>query len=47
MAAASRRCAGSASEVDEAKSGAKYQDGILVLTLPEKTTTSSGRLPIA
>lgn len=36
-----------ASDVDEAKSIAKYQDGILELTLPKKTTTSSKRLPIA
>lgn len=35
------------SAVDEAKSVAKYQDGILELTLPKKTTTSSKRLPIA
>lgn len=33
--------------VDEAKSNAKYQDGILELTLPKKSTTSSRRLPIA
>lgn len=33
--------------VDEGKSNAKYQDGILELTLPKKTTTSSKRLPIA
>ena len=36
-----------ASDVDEAKSVAKYQDGILELTLPKRTSTSSGRLPIA
>ena len=36
-----------ACDVDEAKSNAKYQDGILELTLPKKTTTSSKRLPIA
>lgn len=36
-----------ATDVDEAKAGAKYENGILELTLPKKTTTSSGRLPIA
>lgn len=36
-----------AMDVDEAKSSAKYQDGVLELTLPKKTTTSSKRLPIA
>ena len=36
-----------ASAVDEAKANAKYQDGVLELTLPKKTTTSSKRLPIA
>ncbi|MDE2095020.1 MAG: Hsp20/alpha crystallin family protein [Burkholderiales bacterium] len=36
-----------ASDVDEAKSVAKYHDGILELTLPKKTSTSSKRLPIA
>jgi len=34
-------------DVDEAKSAAKYENGILELTLPKKTTTSSKRLPIA
>jgi HSP20 family protein len=33
-------------DVDEAKSVAKYENGILELTLPKKTTTSSKRLPI-
>ena len=33
-------------DVDEAKSAAKYENGILELTLPKKTTTSSKRLPI-
>lgn len=33
--------------VDEGKSNAKYQDGILELTLPKKATMSSKRLPIA
>lgn len=33
--------------VDEAKSEARYKDGILELTLPKKTTTSSSRLPIS
>ena len=33
--------------VDEAKADAKMQDGVLKLTLPKKTTTSSRRLPIA
>ena len=35
--------------VDEAKAkaGAKMQDGVLKLTLPKKTSTSSRRLPIA
>jgi len=36
-----------ACDVDEAKSGAKYENGILELTLPKKLTTSSKRLPIA
>jgi HSP20 family protein len=36
-----------ACEVDENKSGAKYQDGVLELTLPKKAVTSSRRLPIA
>jgi len=36
-----------ASAVDEAKANAKYQDGVLQLTLPKTTTTSSKRLPIA
>ena len=36
-----------ACDVDEAKSGAKYENGILELTLPKKTTSSSKRLPIA
>jgi HSP20 family protein len=35
-----------ACEVDEAKAAAKYQDGILELTLPKKTKTSSKRLPV-
>jgi HSP20 family protein len=34
-------------DVDEAKSVAKYENGILELTLPKKTSTSSKRLPIA
>jgi HSP20 family protein len=36
-----------ASAVDESKSTAKYQDGVLELVMPKKTTTSSKRLPIA
>ena len=36
-----------ASAVDESKSTAKYQDGVLELTLPKTTTSSSKRLPIA
>ena len=36
-----------ASAVDESKSNAKYQDGVLELTLPKLATTSSRRLPIA
>ena len=36
-----------ASAVDEAKAVAKYEDGVLQLTLPKKLTTSSKRLPIA
>jgi len=36
-----------ACEVDEAKSTAKVQDGILELTLPKKTKTSAKRLPVA
>jgi HSP20 family protein len=35
-----------ACEVDEAKSTAKYQDGILELSLPKKTKSSSKRLPV-
>jgi HSP20 family protein len=35
-----------ACEVDEAKSTAKVQDGILELTLPKKTKTSAKRLPV-
>ena len=34
-------------DVDEARSVAKYENGILELTLPKKTTNSSKRLPIA
>jgi HSP20 family protein len=34
-------------DIDEAKSIAKYENGILELTLPKKTSTSSKRLPIA
>ncbi len=33
--------------VDEAKADAKMLDGVLKLTLPKKTTTSSRRLPIS
>ena len=33
--------------VDETKANAKMQDGVLNLTLPKKTTTSSRRLPIS
>ena len=36
-----------ASAVDEAKSAAKYQDGVLELTLPKTTSTASKRLSIA
>jgi HSP20 family protein len=36
-----------ACDVDEGKSVAKYENGVLQLTLPKKTTTSSKRLPIA
>lgn len=36
-----------ASAVDEAKSSAKYQDGVLELRLPKATATASKRLPIA
>jgi HSP20 family protein len=36
-----------ACEVDEAKAEAKYKDGILELTLPKRTKTSSKKLPIA
>lgn len=36
-----------ASAVDESKAAAKYTNGVLELTLPKKTTTSSKRLPIA
>jgi HSP20 family protein len=34
-------------DVDESKSVAKYENGILELTMPKKTTNSSKRLPIA
>lgn len=33
-------------DVDEARATAKVRDGILELTMPKKTTTSSKRLPI-
>ena len=33
--------------VDAAKADAKMQDGLLKLTLPKQTTTSSRRLPIS
>ena len=33
--------------VDEAKADAKMQDGVLKLTLPKKTSTSSRRRPVA
>ena len=36
-----------ASAVDDAKAVAKYQDGVLELVMPKKTSTSSKRLPIA
>jgi HSP20 family protein len=36
-----------ASAVEDAKAVAKYNNGVLELTLPKKTTTSSKRLPIA
>ena len=35
------------SEVDEARSEAEYKDGILELTLPKKTKSSSKRLPVS
>jgi HSP20 family protein len=35
-----------ASDVDEGKSAAKYQDGVLQLTLPKKATSASKRLSI-
>ena len=35
-----------ATAVDEAKAAATYQDGVLELTLPKTTSTSSRRLPI-
>lgn len=35
-----------ACDVDETRSAAKYHDGILELTLPKKSGTSSRRLPI-
>lgn len=34
-------------DVDEARSTAKVRDGILELTMPKKTSTSSKRLPIS
>ena len=36
-----------ACDVDESKAEAKYKDGILELSLPKKTKSSSKRLPIA
>ncbi|MES2228314.1 MAG: Hsp20/alpha crystallin family protein [Pseudomonadota bacterium] len=36
-----------ACDVDEAKSVARYENGVLQLTLPKKTTSGSKRLPIA
>jgi HSP20 family protein len=36
-----------ASEVDEAKAVARFEDGVLKLTLPKKTTPSSRRLEIS
>jgi HSP20 family protein len=35
------------SAVDEARAEARMQDGVLQLTLPKKTTSSSRRLPVA
>ncbi len=35
-----------ACDIDEAKSEARYKDGILELSLPKKTKASSNRLPI-
>ena len=35
------------SEVDEAKASAKYQDGVLQLSLPKKAKNSSKRLPVS
>jgi HSP20 family protein len=36
-----------ANEVDEAKSQAKYENGVLTLTLPKKATASGRRLSIS
>ncbi len=36
-----------ACDVDEAKSVARYENGVLQLTLPKRTTSGSKRLPIA
>jgi HSP20 family protein len=35
-----------AAEVDDAKAGAKYKDGVLTLTLPKKATSRTERLRI-
>ncbi len=35
-----------AQDVDEAKSTAKYEDGVLTLELPKKTTTASKKLTV-
>ena len=35
-----------AQDVDEAKVSAKYEDGVLTLELPKKTTTASKRISI-
>jgi HSP20 family protein len=36
-----------ANEIDESQAGARYEDGVLELTLPKKATASARRLKIA
>ncbi len=36
-----------ASEIDDGKVGAKYENGVLELTLPKRATTSTERITIS